>query len=123
MGSLKVLLVDDEEEFASALAERLQLRGFHVQIANDGEAALACLKADPPQVVVLDLKMPGLGGVEVLRQMRSHHPQIPVILLSGLSSTRPGSEETEFGEFDYLVKPVEIEVLVQKILEAAGSAS
>jgi DNA-binding response OmpR family regulator len=117
----RVLLVDDEEEFATTLAERLELRGFQVSTANDGEEALRLVREVPPQVMVLDVKMPGLGGMEVLKQMRSDYPTIPVILLTGLGSTRDGIEGMQLGAFDYLMKPIEIEALIDKIREAAQS--
>lgn len=117
----KVLLVDDEEDFATTLAERLELRGFQVSTANDGEEALRLVHEDPPEVMVLDVKMPGLGGMEVLKQMRSDHPKIPVILLTGLGSTRDGIEGMQLGAFDYLMKPIQIEALIEKMREAARS--
>lgn len=117
----KVLLVDDEEEFAATLAERLELRGFQVSTANDGEEALRLVHEDPPEVMVLDLKMPGLGGMEVLKQIRSNYPKIPVILLTGLGSTRDGIEGMQLGAFDYLMKPIQIEALIGKVREAARS--
>jgi DNA-binding response OmpR family regulator len=122
MEGLKVLLVDDEEEFAATLAERLELRGFQVATANDGEEALRLVQTDPPEVVVLDVRMPGLGGMDVLRKMRSDHAHIPVILLTGLGSTTEGIEGMRLGAFDFLMKPVQIEALIEKIRDAAGQS-
>jgi DNA-binding response OmpR family regulator len=118
MAEPSVLLVDDEAEFASTLAERLNLRGFEVRVANGGEEALRCISEEVPQVIILDVKMPGLSGMEVLKRVRADHPQVPVILLTGLSSTKEGIEGMQLGAFDYLMKPLEIEDLIAKIREA-----
>ena len=90
MAQWKVLLVDDEVEFATTLAERLTLRGIEAVTVHDGEEALQRIAADPPQIVVLDMMMPGLGGLEVLRLIKRNHPGIPVILLTGRGSTKEG---------------------------------
>lgn len=114
----KVLIVDDEEEFASALAERLILRGFESKVEIDGESALVSIEKDRPDVVILDIKMPGIGGFEVLRRIKLSHPQLPVILLTGYGSTNNGMKGMELGAYDYLIKPVDIKELIRKI-EAA----
>jgi DNA-binding response OmpR family regulator len=117
-----VLLVDDEEEFISALAERLGFRGIRARTATDGEQALAAIEQDPPRVVVLDLMMPGMSGVDVLQQIRRTHPDIKVILLTGHGSTREGMEGMRLGAFDYLMKPLSIEELVEKLRIAVASS-
>jgi DNA-binding NtrC family response regulator len=117
-----VLLVDDEEEFISALAERLSFRGITARTAGGGEEALAAIERDPPQVVLLDLMMPGMSGVEVLQEIRRTHPEIKVILLTGHGSTREGMEGMRLGAFDYLIKPLSIEELVDKLRNAVSSA-
>lgn len=118
---MKVLLVDDEEDFVTALAERLQLRGIEAQIATDGETALALIETSPPQVVVLDVMMPGLGGADVLKRIKVRHPQIPVILLTGHGSIREGTDGLRQGAYDYLVKPIDIEELISKMQDAFKS--
>ncbi|MBW1993442.1 MAG: response regulator, partial [Deltaproteobacteria bacterium] len=90
MDKLKILLVDDEEEFATTLGERLGLRGVEAQIATNGESALEMIDISPPHVVVLDVRMPGMGGLEVLKHIKASHPQIPVILLTGHAATQDG---------------------------------
>ena len=120
MDSWKVLLVDDEIEFAAALAERLNLRGMTTTTANNGEEALRCMERDRPQIVVLDLKMPGMGGMELLRLIKQKCPSIPVILLTGQSSSKEGADGLDGGAFDIMVKPVRIEELMQKMREAMG---
>jgi two-component system, OmpR family, response regulator len=122
MEPLKILLVDDETDFAVTLAERLRLRGLAVETAFDGEQALEKIEQDLPQIVVLDVMMPGLGGMEVLQRVREDHPHLPVILLTGHGSTRDGIEGMKMGAFDYLMKPIKIEELVEKIEEALGGA-
>jgi DNA-binding response OmpR family regulator len=115
----KVLLVDDEKEFVTALAERLELRGFQVQVAMDGESALGLIETDLPQVMVLDLKMPGIGGLEVLKRIKAQKLQISIIILTGHGSMREGKEGMDLGAFDHLIKPIDIAVLVEKIGQAA----
>jgi DNA-binding response OmpR family regulator len=122
MDSLKVLLVDDEEDFVTALAERLRLRGMAVQVATDGETALTMVDASPPQVVVLDVLMPGLGGADVLRRIKATHPKIPVLLLTGHGSVQEGTDGLKQGAYDYLVKPIDIEELINKMKDALKSA-
>ena len=121
MAEYRVLLVDDEEEFVSALSERLMLRGIEVDSALNGEEALARLVEKEFEVVILDVMMPGLGGLEVLRQINSTHPDTQVILLTGHGSTREGIEGMRLGAFDYLIKPVDIEEMLEKMKEAAKS--
>ena len=119
MADYRVLLVDDEEEFVSALSERLMLRGIEVDSALNGEEALALMVEKVFEVVILDVMMPGLGGLEVLRQIKTTHPNTQVILLTGHGSTREGIEGMRLGAFDYLIKPVDIEEMLEKMKEAA----
>ena len=118
MNTWTVLLVDDEEDFVTTLAERLELRGIQTRIATDGESALQSIAVSLPQLVVLDIMMPGLGGVDVLQRIKATHPRIPVILLTGLGSKREGEEGLRLGAFDYLMKPLDIEVLIEKMQDA-----
>ena len=121
MKNLKILLIDDEEEFVTTLAERLELRGLQARTALNGEAALQMIKVDTPQIVILDVMMPGIGGFEVLRRIKKQYPQIPVILLTGRGSTKEGIKGMELGAFDYLMKPLNIEELIKKMQEAIES--
>ena len=121
MADYRVLLVDDEEEFVSALSERLMLRGIEVDSALNGEEALALMVEKVFEVVILDVMMPGLGGLEVLKQIKSTHPNTQVILLTGHGSTREGIEGMRLGAFDYLIKPVDIEEMLTKMKEAADT--
>ena len=122
MASWKVLVVDDEQEFAATLAERLTLRGMVTVTANDGEQALRCMEQERPHIVILDMKMPGMSGMEVLRLIKQKCPTIPVILLTGQGTANDNAEGMGVGAFDYLVKPVKIEELLQKMREALTQA-
>jgi DNA-binding response OmpR family regulator len=118
MDGYRVLIVDDEEELVTTIAERLQIRGIQAQIATDGETALKMIEEDPPQVVVLDVMMPGIGGIEILQRMKAQNLQIPVILLTGYGSAEQGKEGMDLGAFDYLMKPCDLNMLISKIQEA-----
>lgn len=118
MEALQVLLVDDEEEFIFTLAERLKIRGIEALTATDGEQALAVIDKHRPPVVVLDILMPGLGGLEVLSHIKRNHPRIEVILLTGQGSTHEGIEGMRLGAFDFMIKPVKIEDLIKRMTEA-----
>ena len=121
MDTWKVLLVDDEVEFVTTLAERLKLRGIDASLATDGTEALKRIDADRPQVVVLDILMPGLGGLAVLDRIRTTDPQIKVILLTGRGSAQEDDQRIPQGAFDYLIKPVNIDELIEKMREALSA--
>jgi DNA-binding response OmpR family regulator len=114
----RVLLVDDEKEFVTTLAERMQIRGLDPEVAFSGEQALKILEHSLPDVMVLDLKMPGIDGLEVLREVRRRHPQIQVIILTGHGSDRDEAAARRLGAFDHLQKPVDINDLV-RVMELA----
>jgi len=118
MKDMKVLLVDDEEEFVKALAERLKMRDLRSDTVLDGEEALSFVEDQEPDVMVLDLKMPGIDGMEVLRQVRKAYPKIQVIILTGHGSEKHEEEAKRLGAFDYLEKPVNLDVLVKKMKAA-----
>ncbi len=116
----KVLLVDDEEEFASALAERLNLRGIPTSTTFSGEDALKMIEVDRPAVVVLDVMMPGLSGMEILARMRTVYPEIGVILLTGHGSPEMTGTPLGPGQCEFLMKPVNIDELIGKIRAVAA---
>jgi DNA-binding response OmpR family regulator len=118
MKDMKVLLVDDEEEFVKALAERLKMRDLRSDTVLDGEEALSYVEDQEPDVMVLDLKMPGIDGMEVLRQVRKAYPRIQVIILTGHGTEKDEEEAKRLGAFDYLEKPVNLDVLVKKMKAA-----
>lgn len=116
--SIKVLLVDDEEAFVNTLAQRLKMRDLLVDTVYDGEQALSFIKKTEPDVIVLDLKMPGLHGIEVLREVKKVKQQIQVIILTGHGTEKDEAEAKKLGGFDFLRKPADIDLLVAKIKEA-----
>ena len=118
MKQIKILLVDDEEEFVKPLAERIKLRELGSDIALNGEEALRIVKDQIPDVMVLDLKMPGIDGMEVLRRVKKEYPGVQVIILTGHGSEKDEQEARRLGAFDYLQKPVRIDDLVQYIKRA-----
>jgi two-component system response regulator CpxR len=114
----KILLVDDEKEFVQTLSERLQVRGMGSAVVHDGEQALSFIAEEEPDVMVLDLKMPGIDGIEVLRQIRQEHQNIEVIVLTGHGSKKDEETCMKLGAFAYLKKPVDIDKLSQTMQEA-----
>jgi len=114
----KVLLVDDEVEFLQTVTKRLERRKLDVTAAHSGEEALQRLAETCADVVVLDVKMPGLDGIETLRRIKSGHPLVEVIMLTGHASVEAAIEGMELGAFDYLMKPVEFDELLYKIQDA-----
>lgn len=117
---IRLLLVDDETDFRSALARRLQKRGLVSLQAGDGEECLAVLADNPVDVVVLDVKMPGMSGIDVLDRIKARHLKTEVILLTGHAATQDGVDGIKSGAFDYLTKPAEFEHLLGKIIQAYG---
>ncbi len=119
----KILLVDDEHEFITTLAERLELRGISARVVFDGESALLAVAEDEPQVMILDVLMPGIKGLEVLERVKRSNPGVQVLLLTGHGSTRDGIEGMRLGAFDYMMKPLNIDTLIEKMELAIDYAS
>jgi DNA-binding NtrC family response regulator len=119
MNPLQVLFVDDEEELVSAVVERLDLRGVRADGATTGGDALRMLDERQYDVVVMDVRMPGLGGLDVIRRIKQTQPNLAVVLISGHGSREDLDEGRRLGAFDYLQKPVEIDDLVDIIQRAA----
>ncbi|MFH0765277.1 MAG: response regulator [Calditrichota bacterium] len=119
---IKLLMVDDEEEFLISSAQALSRRGIEVQMAFDGSNALNLLQQNPYDVVVLDVKMPGLNGEEVFQRLRSMRPELPVILFTGYGTVDQAFRTGREGVFDYLSKPADMDFLSQRIKEAAASS-
>ena len=114
----KVLLVDDEREFVQTLSERLIMRDMGSAVAYDGESALNLIKEDEPEVIIVDLKMPGVDGLEVLRKVKETRPQIEVIILTGHGHEEDRQLCMDLGAFAYLQKPLDINVLSETIQKA-----
>ena len=122
MTGIAVLIVDDEAEFATALAERLALRGMEISVSYSGEDALETLGDRHIDVVLLDVMMPGLGGIDTLKEILSDDPSAAVIMLSGHADINTAVQGMKLGASDYLVKPVDIDELVDRIEDAHGGA-
>ncbi|MGD2010288.1 MAG: response regulator [Desulfobacterales bacterium] len=114
----RILIVDDEDGFRETLARRLEKRGAVVNQAAGGKEALASLAQEPVDVVLLDVRMPGMDGLSVLGHIRQEHPDTEVILITGNVSTQEGVAGIKAGAFDYLTKPIEIDHLIGKIRQA-----
>jgi len=114
----KFLLVDDEKEFVLTLSERLKTRNLGAAVVHDGEQALSIMETDAPDVMVLDLKMPGIQGLEVLRRVKREKPDTEVIILTGHGSEQEERQAMELGAFAYLNKPVDIDVLAKTMKQA-----
>ena len=115
---MKVLVVDNETEFASTLAERLRLRKIAAESVYSGAETLATVPHFRPDVLILDLHMPDMSGLDVLLKVKAIDPTIEVILLTGHGSFDAGITSMELGAFDYIVKPVDLTLIMEKINEA-----
>lgn len=114
----RVLLVDDEEQFVDMLAQRLEVRDYDVTTSNSGEDAIEKLRGLNFDVVVLDVVMPGVDGIEALKEIKSLKPLTEVIMLTGNATVETAIEGMRLGAFDYLMKPCETEELLAKIDKA-----
>ncbi len=119
MAPLRVLFVDDEKELVATVVERLGLRGIEATGALSGQEALERVAARPFDVVVLDVRMPGMGGLDVIRRLKQSHPDLAVVLLSGHGAKEDVEVGLRLGAFDYLQKPVDL----QDLLEVLGRAA
>ncbi len=115
MDEPNVVLIDDEEAFVTTLQERLEMRGFSPRVALNGQDGLDLIAQDPPDVVILDLRMPGMSGLEVLRRIRKSWPGLPVIMLSGHGSDQDFDSCMNLGAAMYHKKPLDIDVLLEGI--------
>ena len=115
MEKIKILLVDDEEDFVKTISQRMQRRGQESDIALNGEQALSRIEQEVPDVVLLDLKMPGIDGMEVLRRIKKAYPEVQVIIMTGHGSEKIETEARTLGAFEYLQKPTKIDTIMEKI--------
>jgi len=111
----KVILVDDEVEFGFALAERLRLRHYDVKVLSQVEDALAAVRNDSPDVVLLDFMMPGMDGIEILNIIKQIDSSIEVIMLTGHADTRIVEEVMKSGASEYIMKPADLGEVIIKI--------
>jgi DNA-binding NtrC family response regulator len=116
--SFNILIVDDENDFRETLVKRLQKRRMNVFGAESGQKALDIMNKLIFDVVVLDVKMPGMDGIETLREIKKKNPLVEVILLTGHASMESGVEGMNLGAFDYIMKPVNIDDLLEMIRRA-----
>lgn len=114
----KVMLVDDEKDFIEILSQRLETRGLKVIAVTSGEEALAMATDQNFDVAVVDFAMPGINGIETLMQIKEKRPDIEVIMLTGQGTIQSGIEAMKHGAIDYLEKPVDLNILMEKIRQA-----
>lgn len=120
---VRVLLVDDEADFLDTLVKRMKKRSVTAHGVSRGEDAIAYLARNDVDVVVLDVKMPGMDGIETLREVKKKFPLTEVIMLTGHASMEVAIEGMELGAFDYLMKPVDFDALLYKIEDASKKKS
>jgi DNA-binding NtrC family response regulator len=114
----RVLLVDDEEKFLEVLSQRLGTRGIDAETSTSGEEALVKIKNRNFDAIVLDVMMPGIGGIETLKRIRKEYPELQIIMLTGRGSVDKAVEAMKEGAIDFLEKPADINTLLNKISEA-----
>jgi DNA-binding NtrC family response regulator len=114
----RVLLVDDEEKFLEVLSQRLGTRGVNAETSTSGEEALVKIKNKNFDAIVLDVMMPGIGGIETLKRIREENPELQIIMLTGRGSVDKAVEAMKEGAIDFLEKPADINKLMDKISEA-----
>jgi DNA-binding NtrC family response regulator len=115
MAAEKILIVDDEQDFVSALAKRLRSKGWDAETAAGGKEALEKAESSEYTAIVLDLKMPGLDGIQTLKRLKEINPDLQIILLTGHGSIREGVEAMKHGALDFLEKPADFEDLLEKM--------
>jgi DNA-binding NtrC family response regulator len=118
MREFSVLIVDDEDDFREITAKRLTKKGLTVFSAGSGPKALGILEHQRVDVVLLDVKMPDMDGIETLRHIKNLRPLVEVVLLTGHASVDSGIEGMKLGAFDYLMKPIEFDPLCEKLEDA-----
>ena len=119
----KVLLVDDEEKFLSVLSQRLGTRGVEADTATSGEEALTKVSKKNVDVIILDLMMPGIGGIETLKRIKKENPEVQIIMLSGHGTVDKAVNAMKEGAIDFLEKPADIDKLMEKIERASKKKS
>ena len=118
METFKVLFVDDEIDFLETLMKRMKKRGVSVAGVGSGEQALDYLSEQPVDVIVLDVRMPGIGGINTLKEIKKMDPLMEVIMLTGHASIEAAIEGMQSGAFDYLMKPADFDELFYKLQDA-----
>jgi DNA-binding NtrC family response regulator len=116
---INILLVDDEADFVETMAKRFRIRKMPVAAAGSGQEALQLMEEREFDVVLLDVRMPGMDGMELLRQIRAKHPLTEVIMLTGHASLETGMQGMSMGAYDYVLKPADFDELLDKVRRAA----
>ena len=115
MDKINLLLVDDEVEFLAPMVKRLKKRNYHVETSTSGPAAIEFIRNNPVELVVLDVQMPGMDGIETLSEIKRIDPSIGVVMLTGHANIEAAIAGMELGAFDYLMKPMNFDELVYKL--------
>ena len=115
---IKILLVDDEKDFTEVLSERMEARGFKVEIADSGPVAINKVKNKLYDAIILDLAMPEMNGIDVLKILLKENPNLQIIFLTGHATLEKGIEAVKLGAVDFMEKPVDIDTLIEKVNEA-----
>src|SRR4030043_1080661 len=118
MEKFKMLVVDDEQDFLETILKRLKARKIEVTGVESGQKALELLAAQDIDVIILDVKMPGMDGIETLREIKKKKPLTEVIMLTGHASVESGIQGMQLGAFDYVMKPVALDELLEKMRQA-----
>ena len=118
MDKFKVMVVDDEMDFLETIIKRLKARKIEVTGAESGQKALEILAAQDIDVIILDVKMPGMDGIETLREIKKRKPMTEVIMLTCHASVESGIQGMQLGAFDYVMKPVALDELLEKMRQA-----
>lgn len=118
----KILLIEDDPGISAALQKELQAEGYHVAIAMRGDDGLARAREQPCDVVLTDLKMPGLSGLELVDQLHAAKPKLPIIMMTAFGTTETAIEATKLGAYDYLLKPLDMGELFDLLARAVASS-
>ena len=111
----RILIVDDEQESRELISEFLQLKGYQILIAADGQEAITIVKNERPHIVLLDIRMPGLDGIEVLKRIRAIDKGIGIIMITAVKDERVGEQALKLGACDYITKPIDLNDLEKSV--------
>ena len=120
MSSARILVVDDDENLRWVLKTQLEDMGYTTSTAMNGEEALAAIEKEPPALILTDLKMPGVSGMELLDRVRSDYPEVPVVMITAFATVQSAVQAMRAGAYDYLTKPIdfdELALVVTRVLE------
>jgi two-component system, OmpR family, response regulator len=118
MKTIRVLIIDDEPDFLETLVKRLQKRKFDAVGVGSGEAALHLIEEQSFDVAILDMRMPGMDGIDTLKELKKKAPLMEVIMLTGHASVESGMQGMQIGAFDYVIKPADFDDLIEKVDQA-----